>query len=296
MENVQIYPSKVRVVPNVKLIKSITKFDDEIYQYLLDGEEGEVVEKRNHKKHGKVATTYKISNADGYDDDSPLTEFDAAVLSAAVSEQKAGNEHTTSAIILRALTGKVGKHDAEAWTNQNKAVLHSVTKLMQTIITIDLSDTNEALGYNGGEKQKLRAPILPCEFVMTEVNGQTVNDVIHFYRESPIMMIAEQRNQILRYDTALLDVLNQHNTPRVIVLKNYVCRRVVEIKLHKMTPTLTFDDIFKRARISDASYDTKRIARDTVKKFFEHLKSKSFIKSFELVKNGVSIYGVKFAF
>ena len=112
MANVQIIPAKVRVVPNVKLIKNIIEFDAETYQDLLGGEEGGVIEKRNHKKFGEVITTYKIANADGYDDDSPLTEFDAAVLSACLSEQKIGNDHSTSAIILRALTGKVGKHDA----------------------------------------------------------------------------------------------------------------------------------------------------------------------------------------
>ena len=38
MSNVQICPAKVRVVPNVKFIKNITKFDAETYQDLLDGE------------------------------------------------------------------------------------------------------------------------------------------------------------------------------------------------------------------------------------------------------------------
>ena len=297
MENIQIYPAKVRVVPNVKLVKSITKFDAEDYQELLGGEEAEVVEKRNHKKFGMIATTYKIMNADGYDDDSPLTEFDAAVLSACISEQKAGNVDTTSAIILRALIGKVGEDRHRLRTNQNNAILHSVTKLMQTIITVDLSETNEALGYNGGEKQKLHAPILPCEFVTTTINGQPVTDVIHFYRESPIMQIAEARNQILRYDTDLLDVPNQNNTPLVITLKNYCMRRVAEIKAHKMTPTLTFADIFKRARISpSASRDAKYNARETVTALFEHLQKKGAVKSFELVKKGVAVHAVKFTF
>ena len=297
MKNVQLCPAKVRVVPNVKIIKNITEFDSDDYQELLGGEKGGVIEKRKHKKFGDVITTYKIVNVDGYDDESPLTEFDAAVLSACISEQKAGNVDTTSAIILRALIGKVGEGRHRLRTNQNNAILHSVTKLMQTIITVDLSETNEALGYNGGEKQKLHAPILPCEFVTTTINGQPVTDVLHFYRESPIMTIAEQRNQILRYDTALLDVPNQNNTPLVITLKNYCMRRVAEIKAHKMTPTLTFADIFTRARISpSASYDAKRTARDTVEKFFEHLKSKGVVKSFEFVKRDVSIYGVKFTF
>ena len=296
MANVQIYPSKVRVVPNVKLIKNISKLSTESYQDMLNGGNGGIIEKRNHKKFGNVITTYKIVNADGYDDESPLTEFDAAVLSACISEQKVGNEDTTTAIILRALTGKVGESgDHKLRVNQREAILHSVTKLMQTIIDIDLSDANNALGYNNGKPQQLRAPILPCEFVTIEINGQPVNDVIHFYRESPIMTIAEQRNQILRYDTELLDVPGQNNTPLVIVLKNYVMRRIAEIKLHKMTPTLTFDDIFTRARITDASRDTKKELRHIVEKFFAHLQEKATVKNFEFVKKGNKIHAVKFA-
>ena len=297
MANVQIYPSKIRVVPNVKLIKNISQLSAESYQDMLNGGNGGIIEKRNHKKFGDVITTYKISNVDGYDDENPLTELDAAVLSACISEQKVGNEDTTTAIILRALTGKVGESgDHKLRVNQREAILNSVTKLMQTIIDIDLSDVNKALDYNNGKPQQLRSPILPCEFVTIEINGQPVNDVLHFYRESPIMTIAEQRNQILRYDTELLDVPGQNNTPLVIVLKNYVMRRIAEIKLHNMLPTITFDDIFKRSRISDASYDAKRTARDTVEKFFEHLQTKGAVKSFEFVKKGVAVYAVKFAF
>ena len=297
MENIQIYPAKVRVVPNVKLVKNISKLSAEGYQDMLGGGTGGIIEKRNHKKFGDVITSYKIVNAEGFTDDSPLTEFDAAVLSACLSEQKAGNDDTTSAIILRALTGKVGEGRHRLRTNQNNAILHSVTKLMQTIITVDLSAVNKALGYNDGTPQKLTAPILPCEFVTTEVNGQPVNDVIHFYRESPIMTIAEQRNQILRYDTDLLDVPNQNNTPLVITLKNYCMRRVAEIKAHKMTPTLTFADIFKKCRISpSASYDTKYNARETVTALFEHLQKKGAVKSLELVKRGISVHAVKFTF
>ena len=296
MVNIQLYPAKVRVVPNVKLIKNISKLSAESYQDMLNGGNGGIIEKRNHKKFGDVITTYKIVNADGYDDESPLTELDAAILSACISEQKVGNENTTSAIILRALTGKVGKHDAEPKANQREAILHSVTKLMQTIIDIDLSEANKALGYNNGKPQQLRAPILPCEFVTIEINGLLVNDVIHFYRESPIMTIAEQRNQILRYNTELLDVPGQNNTPLVIVLKNYIMRRIAEIKLHNMLPTFTFDDIFKRARIFDANKHVKFDARNTVEKFFAHLQKKATVKNFELVKKGNQIHAVTFTF
>ena len=297
MENIQLYPAKVRVVPNVKLVKNITELDAEDYQDMLDGYESGVIEKRNHKKAGRIISPYKIVNADGYTGTNPLTEFDAAVLSACISEQKIGNTDTTPAVILRALTGKTRKTSNGALNkNQRRAILDSVEKLMCTKITADLSAVNEALGYHDGKKQKITSTILPCDIITTTVNGQPVDDVIHFRGVSPIMQIAEDRDQILRYDTDLLDVPNQNNTPLVIVLKNYCMRRVAEINAHKMTPTLTFADIFKRARISDASNRVKFEARAVVEKFFEHLQSKDAVKTFELVKRGAAVYAVKFTF
>lgn len=295
-ENIQIYPAKTRVVPNIKLIKVLAKQSADDYHELLDGEPRNIVEKRNHKKHGKIVSTYTITNADGYDGVDPLDEFDYAVLSVCLSEFKVFNRDTTPAIILRGLSGKTYKNDdGIIEKNQREWILNSVMKLMNTIITVDLSDTNEKMNYTG--EKKLTAPILPCHYVTTIINGQPVADVIHFTEESPILKIAEDRSQILRYDAALLDVPNLRNTPRIIMLKNYVLRRVHEIKLHKqLAPTLTFDDIFEKACIADEDRHVKLDARNAVKAVFDHLKKKEVVKTFECVKKGVAIHAVTFTF
>lgn len=257
-ENVQIYPSKTRIVPNFKLAKIMCNLSEEKF-------DGMVV--------------------DGYDNTDPLNEFDRAVLSVCISEWVAGNRYTTPSVIYRALTGKVGDSDANPSLNQRDEILNSIMKLMNTLIWIDDTETNEALGYETTDASKKCSAILPAYFVEKTVNGQDAT-VIFFDRVSPIMTIAEQRSQILRFDASLLDVPNQNNTPRVITIKNCIMNRVMEIKLHKMTPTITFDDLFRKCRITDASRKTKMDARETAKIFFEHLKSKGVINSFEIVKNG----------
>lgn len=294
-ENIQLYPARTRVVPNIKLIKNLAKQSAKVFQSLLDGGAAQVVEKKNHKKHGEIVTTYTIANADGYDGDDPLDEFDYAVFSVCFSEMKTGNSNTTPAIVLRGLTGRIGRSDAEPSKDQREWILNSIRKLMSMIITVDLSDTNEKLGYDG--EKNLTGPILPCKYVTTIINGQPVKDVIYFTDESPILKIAEDRNQIIRYDASLLDIPNQNNTPLVIMLKNYVLRRVFEIIAHKMTPTLTFADIFKKCKIPEsARREAKYDARKIVETVFENLQAKGAIKSFSFVKKGVSIHGVNFAY
>ena len=101
---------------------------------------------------------------------------------------------------------------------------------------------------------------------------------------------------MLTYDAELLDVPHQQNTPLNIAAKNYVMRRIQEIKLHRMTPTITFTDIFQKCRIEKSDNKIKQRVRDIVIKFFEHLKAKNHIKSFEITKKHNTFYSVKFSY
>ena len=293
----KIFPSKIRIVPNCKLVKLTSSRDAEQYAALLDGEKYSAVEKRNHKKFGKVVTKYQITNAEGYSNTDPLISADYDVLSVCISEIEEGNMATTPAIILRGLTGKVGEGgNAKLNANQRAAILNSIEKLMSTIITIDATESNKALGYNDGKAEIITDTILPCHYKTEKINGQIVDDTIIFDRQSPIFKFAAERNQIIRYDAELLDVPNQNNTPLVIRLKNYSLRRVLECIKHKMTPTLTLDDIFKKCRITDKPNVIKLRAREYLEEFFKHLQNKGVIKSFEWTKKGDKFHAVKFTF
>ena len=174
--------------------------------------------------------------------------------------------------------------------------MQAIDKLMFTAYDPDIIDAFEKLNYDDGTAEKIvKAPLLPCKRGEKTINGQKA-DVIYFTDESPLLKIAQLKNQILRYDVSLLDVPNQNNTPLVISIKNYILRRVVEIKKHKMTPALTFDDIFKKARITGKDNKAKSRAREYIEEFFKHLQTKGVIKSFEWSKKRNKFYGVSFTF
>ena len=298
--NVQIYPNKKRIIPNSKLAKTINNLSDENYSdMVVNGNERKIREVKNHKKFGDVFTTYRLINEEDSDGTDPLTEFDRAVLSVCVSEWEMGNRHTTPAIILRGLTGKVGSRHVgkgKIHKNQRIAILNSVKKMMSIVLEIDLSDTNQKLNYNEGNQQKITSVILPAYFISNSINGQPTDDVIFFDRESPVMKVSRDRKQLLTFDATLLDVPKQNNTPMNISIKNYVMARVQEIKLHHLTPVITFDDVFKKCRIEDAERDKKADARKNIIKFFEHLKNKGEIKNFEVIKKRNFFYSIKFTY
>ena len=275
--NVQVYPSKVRIVPNCKLVKTINNLStDKFSNMIVEGNERKIREVKNHKKFGDVFSTYKLVLNDAECDDSdPLTEFDRAVLSVCISEWEAGNRYTTPAIIYRGLTGKVNKNtDAMPSKDQYAAIINSVKKMITITLDTDLSDVNEKLNYNDGKQQKIFSPLLPACLVSNYINGQLVDEVIYFDRESPIMEIARPRKQLLTFNAELLDIPKQQNTPRNITAKNYVLCRILEIKLHRLTPSITFADVFQKCQIENADNQIKRRVRDLVVAFMEHLKSK----------------------
>ena len=294
-ENVQIYPSTKRLIPNFKLAKVTQNLKVDKFQEIINGEiNGGIIEKKSNKKKGDIITTYTITNSDGYDNSDPLNIVDYSVLSVCASEYDVGNRYTTTSIILRGLIGKVGKVGVRPRQSQYKEIINSVKKLMFTGIEIDLSVTNEELNYGG--KKKITSALLPAKIVETSINGQIVDDVIYFLAESPLMEIARERKQIITYDTEILDVPGQNNTILVIALKNYVIIRVMEIKLHKMTPTLTLDDIFEKCRIAEADRKTKLRAREYLDEFFKHLQNKGVIKSFRWIKKANKFYSVTFIY
>lgn len=299
--SVKINPTRNRVELNDKVTKNYFNLDKKSYYLAVTNKAKlHIREKKNHKKYGTVVTPTSISNIGEYSNVAPLTEFDRAVLAVIISEQCAGNPYTTPAIIFRALVGKVGETGVTPCKNQETAILDSIEKLMFTQFNAETAKSFDQLKYpNGDEIQICKSAILPACIINAKINGQQLDNVIYFDRQSPFYMIAQAKSQIVRYDSRLLDVPNQNNTPLLIMLKNYVLRRICEIKLHtQLVPTITFDDVFTKCRITNADNKTKMRLRKYMEKFFIHLQACGFIDSFTVRKSGKgnSYHGISFTY
>lgn len=263
------------------------------------GDSLDLVELRNHKKFGKIVSPFRIfvDKHSSFTLSEPIEQFDFAVLCVCISEHYKGNRYITPSIIYRALTGKVGDNDANPSKDQLAAILHSLKKLMFLKIEMNMTDYCQKLDCNEGNSFHILSPILPSKIIIeTTINGKA-SIVVQLLDESPIWQIACLKNQFLSFDAKILNVKNQNNSKMNIELKNYVLRRIVEIKAHRqLTPTLTFDDIFSKCRLENISRKKKLDARETIVKFLEHLKAENFIKSFELIKHGSSFYSVQFTY
>jgi hypothetical protein len=295
--NAQIYPAKYRITTNDKLSKVIFGLSEAAFASMDNGQVKSLVEKKNHKKHGKIKSPFRVYTGEGVTNKEPLNQFDRAVHDVIVSNWYAGNRYITPGIIYRGITGKVNYAtcDARPSDSQRTKIMHSVEKLMTTLVSSDMTDVCKNLKYNDGKPFTFCSAVIPACYVDATINGQDAT-VIFLDREPPLFTVAKLKKQLLTFDADLLDVANQQNTAMNVELKNYSLIRVEEVELHKMTPTLTFDDIFEKCNIKDKSRKTKMDARNVIIDLFQHLKDVGKIDSFEIVKSGNSFSKITFTY
>ena len=309
MENnfIQVFPTRQRITLNDKATKILFNLPPNWYEKMINqGKRQNVIEKKNHKKHGKIKSAFSLSSEEGYTQILPLDEHDRAVFDVFTSEFENGNRVLTLPMIQRALSGKIGKngdsYGFNVYKDQRAAILESIGKLRHTDYNDEVLDAYKKLGYidkdevNEGEEKIEKAPILATKQTSKIINGQKT-DIFYILDEPPLLKNAKRKKQILTYDAELLDVPNQNNTPFIIALKNCSLRRVLETKAHskQLKPIITLDDIFKKLRITE-NRKAKENARKYLDDFFKHLQSKGVIKSFQWTKKGNKFYSIKFTF
>lgn len=294
MKNVNIYPATKHVEANDKLAEFVFYFPDDLHKTLITTQKKTgFVEKPKHKKMGDIITTVGLSLINEYTDTKPLNQYDRSVLAACISEWEVGNRYTTPNIIYRHLTGKTKSTDTPE-PAQIDAILESIRKLMSLVISINMSDSCENFGYNNGKPFQITSSVLPAMYKNDfTVNGQYTT-VIYFDRESPILTVARIKKQLLTYDLKLLNVPKQHNSVDAIAVKNYVLHRVQEIKLHKMTATITFDDVFEKCRLTETDNKKKLRLRKIILELMDHLKNNGAILNYEVQKRGNKFQSIAF--
>lgn len=293
--------------PNDKLAKFVFNLPADEYSCVIEcGARDCVTEK---KARGKMVKTYfwlniigvlekekfpthfKVEGVGSVDISRPLNEFDRTVFDACISAQEAGEKSVTVDFLFRGMTGDDKKQATPA---EKAAILESIGKMMITRIVVDFSEARKKMKYD--IPARLVGAILPCQYADgVKVNGQETA-VIEFLKESPLLTIARAKKQIISYPAALLDIPNQNNTPTVIKIKSYVIRRVQEIIKHAMTPTITFEDVFMKCGLDDATKKQRQDARKIIFDVMEKLKAEGVIRSFEKIKDGRIYRAVKISY
>ena len=278
---------------NDKLTKTVFSLSEEEYfDVLQKGLNVAVTETIMRSK--KIQTHFTLNGGGFATLKGPLNEYDHAIFDVCNSAREANFIGITRDSLFRILTGGKNKNTRPT-PSQAIAIFESLKRLM-TVIEIDFSQTREKIPKYKDIPNKIISPILPCTILHNVlVNGQRTT-LVRFTDESPLMKIARVKKQIINYPVYLRDITNQNNTTLVIMIKSYVIRRVLEIILHNMTPTITFDDLLKHCDLTNANRWQKQDARKIILDIMENIKSKGIIKSFEMTKKDGSYYSISITF
>ena len=273
--------------PNDKLAKAVATIQPNMFKEDVErfGQYRENLLEAGRKNQG-IHTTYTLKVKGNVD---ALDQFDFAVLCVCISEQVDGNNFVTADRIFRGLTGGKSHGNTRMTKSMATAIVASVEKLMTTLIEIDSSKAQK-LKYD--LPKKIVATILPAAYEIRTVNGQEVT-TIHFLEESPLLIFARAKRQLLNHDVHLLQIPNINNTRRVVALKFYTIGRVLEIIGHNLRPTITFDDVFQKCGLADGTKRQKQEARRTIETVLNHLKAEKIIDNFTFEREGGKFRAIK---
>ena len=277
-----------RVVPIDRLTKLLFSFEEEEYALIVaDGEECGC---REPGKGGKeIVTPFWLENIGEYKDLLPPDPFTRELFFALVSAYEEGYRVATFSMTLDALTG--GEEKYRVYKEQFAAIKRAIDKLGFTQITVKLEPLLESYPkYKARcrvKEGKIVGALLPLKYMTAKVNGQEVL-AVKLLDESPLMTVAKIKNQILPYDATPLAILGQHNTPRVIVLKNWLLRRIelMKRKHGALSTSILFDTLYAECGLANAGKVAKHNARKTITEILSAFRAEGVIRDFEIERQG----------
>ena len=300
-----IFKTKLKKIK--EFVVPIDKLSSVIFDTDKAGIEG-IVENR----HLDILTPFSLKLLkDNNGNDILLDPLDKLIISAAVSEQLAGNY----VISFSRLFHDIGGGDKLKFAPIVQAsLINRISKLRRTEISVDLTDLlanfknyAETLGVNLNRNGKiiLTGAILPSETITAVINGRIIESAIHFLDSPIIFAIANMKNQIARFNPALLDVPIK-TTEQTLKLRYYLLERILKTKgsldpkrskrVRKLSSSILFETIYRQCGLADATKRQKQECRNNVIEILNHLASENFIKNYEIVKQDATFYSISIFF
>ncbi len=165
----------------------------------------------------------------------------------------------------------------------NKRLMNNLLEQLKNVSKVWI--TNNKIKTSEDKKitfKDYEGSLLPCETVIMDVNGQKCDNVIHFFREPPLMTFAKETNQYSIKPKDILEIpLNQ--TPDTLMIEDYLLDRIIS---NNMSTTIKLDTIYSECEIK--SRDKKSRAKDKIKVCLDHFVKCEEIVSYKINKDSIS--------
>lgn len=278
---------KTVMKPITELVILTDKFSDWIFDQKKISDSTKMFE--GVFKGKKISSTVTFKFGGGL-----LQQFDKSVLLALINERNAENEFVSIQRLFETLGG--GNH---LTSKMKTKLLKSVRKLMATIVKIDCVELVN-LCYKG-KKATIEGPLLHCNIITAKINSQVTDDVIQLVADSPLLQVADIKNQIARLPSNFLPKIR--STENLIALNWFLLEQVAEIvgsnsrerkkRVHKLNCSILFDTLFNKCGFSDLDKIQKSRLRENIKNILEHFQNCGLIEDFKFTKENGEIRSIE---
>lgn len=278
LTNNKTTPADTHKVPNDR---DALKFFEQEDKHVEAGKI-KVIENPRAKKADQTYSLISFGRQGGGTLDHKLNAFDKAVLSAIYSLGKAGNSVTSIDVIFAHMNGRDDRMQPTA--KMREKLLTSIRAMATTWIIIEFDRENK-LNYPKA-RSRYEGNLIEVQIQTTIINGKPTKDAIVIKGFSPLVELAEAKDQILSYPKALLNIPEVACTEDTIIIKEELLRRIEAMKNHGQTNTIIFDEAFKGIGYATMDKQKKRITRDKASKMMDHWKKSGHIFRYSIVKQG----------
>ncbi len=275
------------IMPNNRLINKMAK-DEAHYNKEFDlringGNKKEILT--------KVSLNYDDDNIQIYDKDKRFTPYDRSVHNSICSLYEAGNINFTPEQVYRCMNGL---DDGQYVSPQSVgAITRSLDKTRHLYARVDYTD--EAKAYNKDTNSCIIEDyILSAKKVTLEAGGEKVTG--YKLNSKPILYhYAQITGQVLTVPSKLLNTKECLNsTPEVIVIREYLIRRIEVMKRNKkQSNKILFNSIYEEINNIEPTKEKAKKVRDTITKLLGRFKELDYIKDFTFYKEGRGFKGIE---
>lgn len=271
------------IYPNDKTANSLQKLS-------IDGEVQSLIEIKDAKSY----ITLDFDNAARFTDldkkNIQFSEFDQQIQEAVVSLRLAGNECISDYMIYKTLTQSAGHTTPPKWAQSIQESMHKFSSVYITVRFDEIIKYYPDLrNMNSGEEFADQSGIVKTKLLMfSEIQRKTKNgSKVFVYKilEDPILYtLANMKRQVGSIPIKALENEKLKNTPENTVLKNYLLKRIDQMKHGKLSNDILFETIYKKT--NRQTKKEQRTIRDNVDMMLLQFKADGIITSYEIINAG----------
>lgn len=283
LENIS-KPANNYIYPNDKLSNSFQKID-------VDGETVQLTDAKDASMYVTLDFDEAAELTDLDKKNIRFSEFDQQIQEAVISLMLAGNRHISEHMIYNVLTRSKGK-TPEKW---RQIIQTSMRKFNSVYITVDYSElTRYYPEYENVKQYATRTKLM--NYNETYIQAKNGSDVfVYELLDMPVMYtIANVKKQVGSIPINALENKKLKNTPENTVLKNYLLKRIDQMKKANLSNDILFDTIYKKT--NRQTIKEKRIIRDNADKMLLQFEADGIIKGYEIIKSGNTLVKIKIVF